>query len=190
MYDILRKNISKHIDICDEEWLFLISLFEERLFLKNEFPIQEGEVCHFHGFVLSGILRTYFLDQKGNVVNLVFHSEDWWFADIASFVTVLPSKLNTIAMEDTLTLVINRVNLELLFEKLPKFERFFRILNQRAYATLTDRYIEELTMSAKDRYFKFVDKRANIYNRISQQHIASYLGITKEYLSKIRAQKK
>jgi CRP-like cAMP-binding protein len=185
----IKANILKHIKLTVSEWDIFFSLLDNKTYNKGETVLKFEEVCNFHGFIIHGFLRTYFLDKKGHEINLVFHTEDWWFADIASFVTKMPSKLNIVAMEDTVVFLISRENLEVLFEKIPKFERFFRILNQRTYAALMGRYIDELTISAKDRYFKFIEMRPTILNRVSLQHIASFLGITKEYLSKIRSEK-
>jgi CRP-like cAMP-binding protein len=185
----IKANIVKHIKLNDSEWNIFFSLLDNKTYNKGEFVLKPGEVCNFHGFILSGFLRTYFLDKKEHEINLVFHTEDWWFADIASFVSEAPSKLNIVAMEDTVVFIISRENLEILFEKIPKFERFFRILNQRTFAALMGRYIDEIATPAKDRYFKFIEMRPTILNRVSLQHIASFLGITKEYLSKIRSDK-
>lgn len=187
--DLIRSNILKHIDVTESEWDIFFGLVEFKTFKKGEYLLKYGEVCNFHGFINKGFLRTFFLDQKGNVVNLVFHTEDWWFGDIGSYVTLTPSKLNTIAMENTEAFILSSESLEILFEKIPKFERFFRILNQRTNAALMNRYIDDLTIPAKERYYKFMQARTNILNRVSLQHIASFLGMTKEYLSKIRSEK-
>ena len=189
MYELIKTNISKHIAVLDSEWDYFFSLVKEETIHKKEFIVKEGEVCHLHGFILNGLLRTYFIDEKGNEVNLVFHFEDWWFGDIGSYVRNEPSKLNTQAMESTKVLLIYREDLEKLFEKIPKFERFFRILNQRTFATLMERYIDDQTKSASERYKQLISKRPEILHRMPQHHIASYLGITKEFLSKIRSQK-
>ncbi|MBX7227869.1 MAG: Crp/Fnr family transcriptional regulator [Chitinophagales bacterium] len=189
MYELIKTNISKHIAVTNAEWDYFFSLTEEKIIPKKEFIIKEGEVCNLHGFILDGFLRTYFVDDKGNEVNLTFHFEDWWFGDIGSFVRREPSKLNTQAMEDTRTLILYREGLEDLFERLPKFERFFRILNQRTFATLLERYIDDQTKSAAQRYKQLIARRPEILSKVPQHHIASYLGITKEFLSKIRSQK-
>jgi CRP-like cAMP-binding protein len=135
---------------------------------------------------LQGSLRKYCIDDAGHEVNLQFATEDWWISDLASFTEQRPSALFIQAMEASEVLLIEHDHKELLFQKIPALERMFRLMMQRSYAVLQERFLSILTNPAEERYVSFLEKYPALPQRIPQHHIASYLGMTPEFLSKVR----
>ena len=129
----------------------------------------------------------YYIDENGSETDIFFASEDWWIGDLISFSQRSPSKLYIQALEDSEVLVINRENKERLFEKVPAFERLFRLMVQKAFESMMNRLLSTFSETAELRYLDFVKKYPSIPARVPQHLIASYLGITPEFLSKIRA---
>ncbi len=185
-YDLLIANVSKKISLTKEEITFFISLIEERYLAAGEVLLREGQVCRSQTFVTKGCLKTYYQDENGFEHILDFAIEEWWAHDLYSLFTQTASKTNIKAIEGTGILQINRDNLELLFQKIPKFERFFRLLFQNAYISQRDEINSFLSASAKERYVAFLEKKPYAEKRFSQKDIASYLGITPQFLSTLR----
>jgi len=138
--------------------------------------------------VEKGLLRTYAVDQKGTEHILQFAFEGWWVADLASFLRREPSSLNIEAMEDCELLLITWNSWEVLLAKLPVFEKFFRILTQNSLIVTQKRLISHMSETAEEKYLNFMNDHPGCMQRVSQRMIASYLGITKETLSRIRSQ--
>lgn len=186
MYDLIFKNISKYIQLNEAETNHLTSLLTFRKIKKNQFLGQRGEVVRHDFFVNKGCLRSAYIDQNGEEYILQFAIEDWWITDFESFINETPSKLEIMALEDSELLKIDRKSLNELFNDYPKFEHFYRVMNERHFISLYQHLISFLSESAEDRYLNFVQKYPQFLNRIPQYQIASYLGISPEYLSKIR----
>jgi CRP-like cAMP-binding protein len=131
-------------------------------------------------------LRTYTIDENGFEHILMFAIEDWWTGDLYSFPTRKPSNHFIDALEDTEILQISKPNLDKLFEQVPKFERFYRILFQNALIAQHERINQNLSFTAEQRYLHFIKKYPEVEQRISQKHVATFLGITPEFLSMLR----
>jgi len=140
-------------------------------------------------FVNTGTLRAYFLNKDGKESTIMFALADWWVTDMHSFMNEQSAMLNIVATEKSEILQISKTNLDDLFEKVPKFERFFRIIFQKAYIREQLRVIQNLSLTAAERYEKFADKYPQVMQQVTQKQIASYLGITPEFLSMIRNKK-
>jgi CRP-like cAMP-binding protein len=143
MFDIIRKNIAKHIQLQEEEFGYFTSLLKAKRLRKKQFLLEEGEVCHFECFVNSGCLRQYHLDDNGQEHIIQFAITDWWIGDQYSFLTGLPSHYFIDALEDSETLLMEKSSLEKLYSDVPKFERFFRIAFQNSYVALQRRILPE-----------------------------------------------
>lgn len=187
MFELIDKNVAKHIQLTDEELSLFHSLLMVKKIKKKQFIQQSGELSHFTGFITKGCVKNYVIDEKGHEFIMYFAVEDWWIGDISSFFEQKPGYLFIETIEDTEMLVLDHKNAELLFAKVPKFERHFRILIQRSLITLQQRFFDTLAKPAEDRYLNFLKKYPKIVNRVPQQLIASYIGVTPEFLSKIRA---
>jgi CRP-like cAMP-binding protein len=188
MFDIIRKNIAKHIQLDEEEFGYFTSLLKAKRLRKKQFLLEEGEVCHFECFVNSGCLRQYHLDDTGQEHIIQFAITDWWIGDQYSFLTGLPSHYFIDALEDSETLLMERSSLEKLYSEVPKFERFFRIAFQSSYVALQRRILANISQTAEERYLDFSKNYPEIEQKVPQHQIASYLGIKPESLSRLRKQ--
>ncbi|MEC7753444.1 MAG: Crp/Fnr family transcriptional regulator [Bacteroidota bacterium] len=159
-----------------------------RNYLKGQFVVQQGDVCRHESFVVEGCLRTFYVDEKGQEHTVMFAIENWWTADLGSFLTQTPAHYNVQCLENTKVIQFSHTNLENLYLQVPKMDRFFRIILQRAYVASERRLVRSYSLTAKERYLKFRQDYPLIEQRVPQYMIASYLGITKEFLSKIRNQ--
>lgn len=186
MFDLLHKKISEKISVTDEEFALCTSLFTTRKLRKKQYLLQEGDVCRYTIFVSKGILRSYTVDEKGGEHILQFAMEGWWAADLYSFLTDEPSSFNMDVLEDAELLLITRPSWDILLEKVPKFERYFRILIQNNLIATQRRLLESMSETAESKYLKFVKSYPESTQRIPQHMIASYLGITRETLSRLR----
>ncbi len=153
---------------------------------KKQLLLREGEVCDFEAYIAKGCLRTYYIDESGSEVILQFSVEDWWVSDIGSFLDQKPSQLYIEAMEDSELLTLNPARKEELLARLPQFERVFRLMLQRHVAAVERRLIRTMAKTAEQRYVDFVKQYPKLVLRIPQHYIASYLGMTPEFLSKVR----
>lgn len=188
-YDIILKNINKHISLDKEEISYFTSLLKEKKVPKKSMILREEQVCKEISFVQSGALRAFYMDQVGKESTIMFAIADWWVTDMFCFVNEQPAMLNIEAIEDSVILQLLKTDLDKLYIKVPKFERFFRIIMQNAYIREQLRVIQNLSLSANERYNLFLGKYPQIVKHIKQKQIASYLGITPEFLSMLRKNK-
>ncbi len=180
--------ISKFINLSEEEKRLLESKIIERKYLKDQFMIQQGDICKNVNFIISGCTKTFYVDSEGQEHIVMFAVEDWWTSDLGSFITQNPADFNTQCLEPTQVVQFTYENLQELYEEIPKFDRLFRIITERAYVASQKRIIRNFSLSAKERYLIFKETYPEIDKRVPQYMIASYLGITKEFLSKIKRQ--
>ncbi len=185
-YSCIVKNISKHISLTEEEEMLFTSKLSVRHINKKEIILQHGEICSHINYVKSGVLRAYYSDSGGNENIIMFAIHDWWVTDMFSFATGKPALFHIDALEESTIFQLDKNDLEKLYREVPKFERFFRIIIQNAYIREQLRMVESLSMSAEQRYQNFVAKYPKFIESIPLKQIASYLGITPEFLSVIR----
>lgn len=193
MFEILLNNIAEKIRLAPEEEAQLKTWFTPKKLRKKQYLLQEGETCKYLAFAEKGLLRLYSVDDKGLEHMIQFALEGWWIVDIYSFLTGEASAYNIDALEDAELLMISRDNFEEMMLTLPKMERYFRILFQNNIIAKERRLASAITYGAEERYSQFAQSHPHIVQRIPQNLIASYLGITPETLSRIRknlAQKK
>ena len=174
------------ITLNKDEKEMVSSLFHPRLFRKRQYVLQEGDMCTQFYFIVRGCLRMYKIDEKGNTHILQFAAENYWINDLGSFHGLKPSALNIDALEDTVVLQISRDDLISLYLKAPKFDRIFRVLLENSFVRLQDRLLQNISSTAEDRYQSFLALYPHLVNRLSQVQIAAYLGITPEFLSRLR----
>lgn len=189
MWEPLIKSLSKYVVLTEEEGAMVKELFTCKKFRRRQYILQEGDVARHETFILSGLTRTYEVDERGQEHVVQFGLEDWWVGDLYSFLSDKPSKYNIDCLEDTEVLQITKSSLEKLYEKVPKMEHHFRIIIQNAFISATSRIASSLTKSAVERYQEFTSKYPQIEQRVANHQIASYLGITPQSLSRIRAER-
>lgn len=185
-HQLILANVSRYIQLDAEEKEYYLSLLTLKQLKKKEFLLKQGEVCRSDYFVTSGCLRVYTIDNEGMEHVTMFAPADWWTSDLYSFITQQPSRHFIDALEDTEVLAISNDGMEELLQKVPKFERFFRIIFQRAYVANEQRIMQNLSNTAQERYQAFKLRYPGLEQRIAQKHVAAYLGITPEFLSMIR----
>ncbi|HTI92427.1 MAG TPA: Crp/Fnr family transcriptional regulator [Puia sp.] len=190
MHEAILKNIGKHICLDKEETDFFTAHITARELPKKTILLKEGQPCKTLSYVDAGVLRAYHMDKDGRESTIMFAVADWWVTDMYCFLNERPAMMYIEAMENSRVFQITKANLEKLYLHIPKFERFFRILMQNAYTREQLRVIENLSLSAKERYDNFLSKYPNIAKLVTQKQIASYLGITPEFLSAVRKQKR
>ena len=169
-----------------EEKELVTAKFHPRLFRKRQYVLQEGEVCTQFNFVVRGCLRSYKIDEKGNIHVLQFAAENNWINDLGSFHGVKPSALNIDALEDSVVLQISRNDLISLYTEAPKFDRIFRVLIENGFVRLQERLLQNISSAADERYQSFLELYPYLNNRLSQVQIAAFLGVTPEFLSRLR----
>ncbi|MEY3398926.1 MAG: hypothetical protein RL220_1520 [Bacteroidota bacterium] len=182
----LRRNLEARVKLNDKEFEAMTSRMSVIHLKKREHLVVAGEVCRHSAYVNKGCLRTYHTDAKGVDHVLALSFEDWWVGDITSFLTGQPAYYSIEALEDCELLGIDFESQEEIFKEFPVYERHFRLLVQNAFIASQHRVIAEMTRTAEQRYLALLDKFPGIELRVAQQHIASYLGITPEALSRIR----
>lgn len=184
-HQLILDNISRFIDLTELEKQKYLSLLTAIKVRKKAFLMQAGEITKYEYFITKGCLKVYTLDKEGAPHISMFAVEDYWTGDLASFITKEPSRYFIKATEDSELLGISRVNYDLLFQEIPKFERFYRILYQRSLISYIRRSNHGISLTAEERYIEFKKKYPQIVNRITQKDLAAYIGITPEFMSKI-----
>ncbi len=186
MYSEIDKNISKYVSFTEEELNIFHSLLEIKTVSKKEYLLQEGDICDFEAFVINGCLIKYYINEKGAEVIVQFAIEDGWISDIASFSNSKPSHFFIETLEDCELFILTPSKKEELLSRVPKFERVFRILVQRHLSVTQDRLVNTIAKTAPEKYLDFLEHYPTIPQRVAQHYIASYLGISAEFLSKVR----
>ncbi|MCR9288312.1 MAG: Crp/Fnr family transcriptional regulator [Bacteroidetes bacterium] len=190
MQDVNIDNLVRHfrqkIHLGESEIDELTARVKIKKLRRRQYLLQEGDICRHYNFIQKGCLRMYFVDEKGTENILQFATEDWWISDIGSFHSELPSRLNIDALEATEVLQIKKTDLLFLYENYPQFDRYFRVLTENAFIKMQDRVIQNISSTAEERYLSFLDNYPNLFNRLSQVQIAAFIGVTPEFLSKVR----
>ncbi len=174
------------IPLNKEEKELVCQLFHPRLFRKRQYALQEGDICTQFYFVVRGCMRMYKIDDRGTIHILQFAAENWWINDLSSFHGEKPSLLAIDALEDTMVLQINHKDLISLYINAPKFDRIFRVLVENSLVRLQERLLQNISSTAEDRYHSFLSNYPQLTNRLPQTQIASYIGVTPEFLSRLR----
>ncbi len=180
--------IANHINLTHGEVEKLLSYITYRKYLKGQYLVQQGDTCRNSCFVLSGCTKTFIVDEKGQEHIVMFAIEDWWTSDLGSYITQTPADYNVQCLEDTEILQFSYETDEEMYKEIPKLERLFRKILEKAFVASQKRIIKSFSLTAKEQYVLFKKQYPKIEKRIPQYMVASYLGITKEFLSKIKRQ--
>jgi CRP-like cAMP-binding protein len=186
MFQQIDRFVQRFVAITPETLDTLHNLLEYRLVPRKTFLLQEGEISRTEVYINKGCMRTYYVDEHGNEVTLQFAIEDWWASDIASFQEQKPSRMFIETLEDCELLILTPETKETLLQKEPCFERMFRIMVQRNLSRMQERLFQTISTTAVEKYLDFIERYPTIPQRVPQHYIASYLGFTPEFLSKVR----
>jgi CRP-like cAMP-binding protein len=183
---LLLSNIENHIALCDADKKYLTLNFEKVVIPKKTIFQEQGKLCKKIFFVEGGIIRAFHNNSEGKEATIMFAIEDWWVTDMASFVNGEHAYLSLETIEDAVLYSITADALGELLLKIPKLEKYFRILYQRAYVREQIRALDSISKTVEERYLDFLNKYPQIASKVTQKQIASYLGVTPEFLSTIK----
>ncbi len=181
------ENINKLILLTKEEEALFLSKIEFKSYKSKTILLSSGEIASATYFVNSGILRSF--NVNDNIIEHVLHfaCEGWWIGDMYSYISQKPGNLFIEVLEDAELAIITKNNQEELYLKIPKLERFFRILAENSLVSHQERLMDNLSLTAEERFEKFCTKYPTLIQKISQKNIASYIGVTPEFFSKMKS---
>ncbi|MCW3090918.1 MAG: hypothetical protein JWP81_1987 [Ferruginibacter sp.] len=182
---LLLSTISRYVSLSTEESTQLVSALTTKKLRRKQFLYQEGDIIKHAVFVTEGCLRSYSIDKNGFEHILQFAPPGWWIGDMHSFISQQPGILNIDAVDDSEILLLPKTELEILYAAIPKLERFFRLIAEKALATYQHRLIDNLSLSAMERYNNFCQLYPSLIECLPQKHVAAYIGVTPEFLSKM-----
>jgi CRP-like cAMP-binding protein len=182
----LINSICRHVLLSPEEEEAVRKRVESRTLHRKAVLLEPGQICYHSTFVVSGCLRSFLHDRDGVERVLHFAPTGWWIADMASYITSSPATLTLDALEDSELLLLSKEGQQELFRISPKFERFFRILVENSLVTHQRRLLDNLSLPAAERYDQFCRRYPTLVQSLPQKQIAAYLGVTPEFLSKLR----
>ncbi|MCD9018514.1 Crp/Fnr family transcriptional regulator [Parachryseolinea silvisoli] len=178
--------IQRHVTLTDDETAFFTSLLLPQRVRQGEMIEREGEPTRCFIFVNAGCLMTYFTDKEDVDHVIQFATTGWWTGDLHSFTKQVPSIYTTKGLADSEVWLLPKASMEQLLERVPRFERYFRIIFQNSLITQQHRIIQSYSATVDERYLQFREKYPSLEQYVPQKYIASYLGITPEFLSKVR----
>ena len=186
MQSILQ-NIAKHVSLTSEEEILLLSKIETKQFKAKTILLSSGEIADSTYFVNSGILRSFNIND--NIIEHVLHfaCEGWWIGDMYSYISEKPGNLFIEVLEDAELVIISKENHQILYKEIPKLERFFRILAENSLVAHQERLMDNLSLSAEERFEKMCKKYPSLIQKVAQKHLASYIGVTPEFFSKMKS---
>lgn len=186
MFQAINNYVSRSIQLTAEELEYFNGILEYKMVPKKTILLQAGDICNFELYVNKGCIREYYMDSKGMEITLQFAVEDWWMSDITSFQDQTPSNMYIETLQDCELLILSRSAKEKLLLQVPKFERMFRLMIQRHLSVVQNRLVKTISYTAMEKYLEFIKRYPTIPQRVPQHYIASYLGISPEFLSKLR----
>lgn len=186
-YDSILTHIGQHVTLSDQEKEVLCSALIYKKFRRKQYLLQDGDLCTHDYFVINGCLRQYEVSPNGRENTVQFAFENWWISDWYSMLHIQPSVYNIEAMEDSEVFMIEKNELEKLYIEIPKLESYFRKIFLNAFVSLQKRILFQ-QKTAEERYLEFMKCYSWFEQRLSQQHIASFLGISRETLNRLKGQ--
>ena len=183
----LLENIHRYVPFSDKEAARLLEVVEFKRIKKRQFLDQPGFISNYRNYVISGAFRSYFVDADGKEHTVQIAVDDWFVSDFYSYITRTPATLFVEALEDSSILQMEYSAIEGLCKEMHSLSEYFRISTERAFAFSRNRALSSLSKTAEERYLEFLDRYPNIIDRVPQYIVASYLGMSAEFLSKIRS---
>ena len=184
---LILQNIAKHVALTPEEEALFLSKTTTQKHKAKSVLLHAGKVAESTFFVNSGILRSFTIND--NIIEHVLHfaCEGWWMGDMYSYISGKPGHLFIEVLEDAEVVILTKENHQELYKALPKLERFFRILAENSLVTHQERLMDNLSLTAEERFEKFCKKYPTLIHKLPQKHIASYIVVTPEFFSKMKS---
>jgi CRP-like cAMP-binding protein len=179
-------NINRYVDLLSSEEKELQSIIHTAKIKKRQFIDQPGFTSKYRNYVVSGAFRSYLIDDNGKEHTVQIAVEDWFVSDFYSYITQTPATLYVEALEDSVIFQMSYDDIESLCRTSHNLSEYFRVTTERAFAFSRKRALSSLSMSAEERFIEFLERYPGIVRRMPQKVIASYLGMTPEFLSRIR----
>ena len=181
------QNIAKHVSLTPDEQNLFLSKTATKIFKAKTILLSAGELSNETYFVNSGILRSFYIND--NIIEHVLHfaCEGWWIGDMYSYISEKPGNLFIEVLQEAEIVMLSKENQQELYQQIPKLERFFRILAENSLVAHQERLMDNLSLTAEERLEKFCTKYPTLIQSISQKHIASFIGVTPEFFSKMKA---
>ena len=189
MYQELLNHIGRYVQLEPREEQMLCEKLELKKLKKKELLLEPGKMCQGNYFVLKGCVRQFFINNKLSEQTIHFGIETWWIADQDSLLNNLPSTCYIQAIEETEMLLLNEKNRLILFKEIPALESYFRIMMQKAFVAAQRRIGFIFNQNEETRYRNFISLFPEFVQRVPQYMLASYLGFTPQFLSRMRAKK-
>lgn len=189
MVDDFITYLQNKFTITNEEIAIIKGVCRLKKLRKRQYLLQEGDMWRYNAFVTSGLLRTFRVDDKGQEHIIQFSSENWWSGDRYSYVYDAPARSNIEALEDTEVVMILKGDFEMLYRAVPNFSDFMHVLVERSFIASQERIHAGISLTAEEKYLDFIKTYPSLVSRVPQHMIASFLGLTPETLSRIRAKK-
>ena len=186
-YQPLIEHVNKKVELSTEEALQFVSAFKMSKVKKRQFIIQPDFVAKYRNYVLQGAFMGYVVADEGQDHIIQLAVEDWWISDYNSYIFQQPATMFVMALEDSTIIQLDYASEQKLKSMHHKYETFFRITAERSLAGMQRRIISNLTKTAEERFSEFEDKYPQLFNRFPQYVVASFLGMTTQYLSKLRS---
>ncbi|MBO6606870.1 Crp/Fnr family transcriptional regulator [Psychroserpens sp.] len=180
------KEIFKDLSFSDNEIKIIESVFHKVIYKKGSIILKPDDIVENHYYILEGCLRSYYIDNQGKEHTVQFGVKDWWISDYTAFFSDTKSIMTIEVIQDAILYRLSKSDKEYLYSQIPRIESFFRKKLERAFAAFQKRILSNLSQTATQRYINFIKTYPNIEKNIKNYHIASYLGITTESLSRIR----
>ncbi|MEL6556714.1 MAG: Crp/Fnr family transcriptional regulator [Bacteroidota bacterium] len=187
-YSKLIENISRYVELTHEEEEQIFGIIKTTRVRKRQFIDQPGFISGYRNYIYQGAFRSFFLDREGKEHTVQIAIEDWFVSDFYSYITQTPATLFVEALEDAVIFQMTYRDIEGLCKKIHNLSEYFRITTERAFAYSRKRALSNLSKDAEQRYVEFTERYPGMANRIPQKVIASYLGMSPEFLSRIRSQ--
>jgi CRP-like cAMP-binding protein len=183
---LILDNLSKHISLTPQEQELFLSKTETKQYKAKTVLLHAGEICKHSYFVNSGVLRSFNINDNIVEHTMSFACSSWWIGDMYSLLSQKPGTLFIQVIEDAEVVLLPKENQEILYQEIPKLERFFRILIENSLVANQERLMDNLSLSAEERFEKFCSKHRDLIQKVPQKQIASYLGVTPEFFSKMK----
>ncbi len=185
-FEKILNNIKRYVDLNESDEEQFTAIVRTTRVKKRQFIVQPRFICTYQTYVVQGAFRSYFVSNEGVDHTIQFAIDDWFISDFNSYITQTPASLYVEALEDSIIQQIAYEDVEAICSMNPKFERFFRLVAQKSFAFSQRRILSNLGKNAEERYLEFQSMYPAVVQRVPQYALASYLGMSPEFLSKIR----